>query len=627
MTYEAMLMAGGKALWEASKTPLSNMMKVKIDELRVDLTNIFSGSINVAKNRCSSVKNIIYRGTPANLRDLYVNINFAIDENEVTDDTLQDAILNRKKIIISGRAGFRKTMFMKWSTLNIIESHAQHQLYPIFFELRNIDEKHAEMPFESILFDNSASSKDKSTFQQFIIGLQRGFFLITLDAFDEINPKFRERVLQNLTRFIRDYPECGIVLSTRPDDQIESIEEFSVYRSLSMNQAQIIEVISKIDFDDTIKTNLISKLNSGYFERNKDFLISPLMATIMLLSFSNSADIPNRQTLFYKEAFESLYLRHDVHKGSFRREYHSKLQIDQFEKVFSVFCYNTLRENELEFDYTKLIARFRQALGYFGHEVDPEEFAKDVIHVASLIVKDGNQYEFSHKSFQEYFAARFLQDYRGPDIFEKIDGVSRGIYNRNLMGFLAELSEDLFEREWLLKRCNLWLDSVGRVRLNTKSGLRTYFENTYQSLGYSYSGRILNYGLGWGKESCGWLSLIESVYTDLVFANSVFLRTFRSLDVIADLIPPDDRKASILYNEFVARSKLVQEREGSSIENDCADVKAKDAPWLIYSGLHEAFQETRQSVKALVKQIYANQERRAQSFSRIENSKRKWELQ
>jgi hypothetical protein len=56
----------------------------------------------------------------------------------------------------------------------------------------------------------------------------------------------------------------------------------------------------------------------------------------MLLSYGQSASIPNKISVFYNQAYEALFERHDVLKDGFRRKRLTPLDIQDFARVFAV---------------------------------------------------------------------------------------------------------------------------------------------------------------------------------------------------------------------------------------------------------------------------------------------------
>lgn len=126
----------------------------------------------------------------------------------------------------------------------------------------------------------------------------------------------------------------------------------------------------------------------------------------MLLTFDNRAAIPNRLNDFYEQAFATLFNIHDATKDSFKRDIRTKLGCEDFKLVFSYFCFKSYFRSEYEFTEPRLRHYIEEARNKFtkiNFRVD--DFQEDLIKSVCMIVKDGLKYMFSHRSFQEYFAA------------------------------------------------------------------------------------------------------------------------------------------------------------------------------------------------------------------------------
>jgi hypothetical protein len=61
----------------------------------------------------------------------------------------------------------------------------------------------------------------------------------------------------------------------------------------------------------------------------------------MLLTFDSYAQIPDKLYIFYSNAFETMFFKHDATKSGFKRQLKSDLSFDDFKNVFSIFCFHT----------------------------------------------------------------------------------------------------------------------------------------------------------------------------------------------------------------------------------------------------------------------------------------------
>lgn len=187
----------------------------KYDTFIANYTNAFGKYYEASVNKCENVKNIIYRNQLASTREKYVNVCFTNKKHEKKDAEIVSDLLSKKHIIISGSGGAGKTMFTKWSVLNISDNLANHQIIPIYVELREISGAKNFRYFHEYLYDHITEFDNKVKLNQFIEGLKSGLFIILLDAADEIDKKFRPEIMKKIQAFSDKFTECGILITTR----------------------------------------------------------------------------------------------------------------------------------------------------------------------------------------------------------------------------------------------------------------------------------------------------------------------------------------------------------------------------------------------------------------------------
>lgn len=102
------------------------------------------------------------------------------------------------------------------------------------------------------------------------------------------------------------YLDTNILITSRPDDIFSSWEEFQILTIAPFTKEKSIGLIEKIDYDETVKNKFIAHLNKDLFKKHESFLSNPLLITIMLLTYDQLAEIPNKLHIFYEQAFDTL---------------------------------------------------------------------------------------------------------------------------------------------------------------------------------------------------------------------------------------------------------------------------------------------------------------------------------
>ncbi len=125
--------------------------------------------------------------------------------------------------------------------------------------------------------------------------------------------------------------------------------------------------------------------------------------------FSKNADIPKKWNLFYEQAYEMLFHRHDASKpGGYQRVYKTLLAIDDFGRLFSalsfICLYTGIRPMSAEYLRTKI----KEASKLVNIEVNAGDYLDDLEKRVCLVLQDGLEFSYTHKTFVEFFAGRFI---------------------------------------------------------------------------------------------------------------------------------------------------------------------------------------------------------------------------
>src|SRR6185503_8614326 len=118
---------------------------------------------------------------------------------------------------------------------------------------------------------------------------------------------------------------------------------------------QACELVQKLPFESEFTSKFLKDLRDTLFAKHNSFLSNPLLLSIMLLTYGQSADIPNKLNVFYNQAYEALFQRHDALKGAFQRDRSTGLDIQDFAKVFAAFSLQTYDKRVFQMSKTQAI--------------------------------------------------------------------------------------------------------------------------------------------------------------------------------------------------------------------------------------------------------------------------------
>lgn len=359
-------------------------------------------------NKCIRIKTLINPATQSDFLSIYSTQRFSFDGKNLDHyDLIEHFKRSSRHAIVTGTGGAGKSMFMRYLWLSLfVESEGK---IPIFVELRSLN-KISQADISPYLFHTLTRGRSKLSLDSFRKGLERGEFYVILDGYDELNDSIRSKVQEAIIELTEDYPSTNVIVSSRPDQQFASWQNFDVIEVAPLRREDTIELVEKIDFDDTIKARFIDKIKiDQFYNANESFLSNPLLASMMLLAFSQNYDIPDKMHQFYELAFEALYKRHDSYKPrGFKRQFMSTKDEDEFRRVFSYFCLLTFYEQKFEFNQSALDGFISSAIDLNQSKFSSSSYVADLCDAVCILIKDGSQFAFPHRSFQEYFAAYCL---------------------------------------------------------------------------------------------------------------------------------------------------------------------------------------------------------------------------
>ncbi|MET0753074.1 MAG: hypothetical protein ABWZ66_06860, partial [Pyrinomonadaceae bacterium] len=266
-----------------------------------------------------------------------------------------------------------------------VDTIKETQLVPVFVELRDLNNT------DLTLFDLIKKKLRDNGFDfdnEYInVAIKAGHFAFLFDGFDEVAYDKREKIIReikDLSKFDQNY----FVLSSRFDDSLNGWKLFDVWRVQSLTLELACQLIEKRPESEEIKDKFTKALKEELFERHESFLSNPLLLSIMLITYKDRANIPDKLSIFYDYAYGALYDRHDAQK-SYRREILSKLNIQDFRNVFSAFCFSSYNKQRFTFSETEIYDFLEKAHKLTSIDFDKKAFLDDLIQGVCLLVRDG----------------------------------------------------------------------------------------------------------------------------------------------------------------------------------------------------------------------------------------------
>lgn len=367
---------------------------------------------------CCIVRTIISKDKPTDITDIYVKSRFKCGKEIIGDDELSQRIRDGHRVVVSGFGGIGKTIFCKYFWKSLYDN-SQGRI-PIYFELRNINDITTQSLSNYIRISLTAGDRPVSE-ADFSEMMANGRFVFIFDGFDEVPERYRLDIQSQILDLAKNYKDCCFVVSSRADDRFSSWLEFHTYHAQEFDKEQSRQVIQKIDFDREIKKEFLAEILEKRYDDYKTLFSTPLLTLMMLMTYLQIRYVPDSRHVFYRYAFQTLYTLHDASKQGFQRRRFVEMGESEFINIFALFCLTSYADMEHSFSRSEIIQYLEKVKVRSRVQYDSEMFLKECVESVNLIYKDGDQYSFLHRSFQEYFCAYAVTHYFPDKISEVIE--------------------------------------------------------------------------------------------------------------------------------------------------------------------------------------------------------------
>ena len=343
--------------------------------------------------------------------------------------------IDSDSIVLEGTVGQGKSIFMRYLTY---QEAIQGKKIPIFYELRRLTEQQS---LENAIISTISNWIPLFKEDKFTSVANSGELVLLLDGFDEVPQENVSRLVNEIEGWRERYPEMQIIISTRPEAEIQKSNYFKIYQLAEYTFPEQKELVKKLISDDEFQENLIKSIEDSSLEI-KELLKTPLMVTLFVKQYEVSLQIPKNHSEFYENLFANLASLHDNTKPGFNREINSGLDITKLQEVFEEFCFITGNNEKLVLSRKETIDVIKDCAKSKGINANPNEILKDFSTVVCLLLKDGLEYTFIHRSIQEYFYSSFIlsKSFIAKEVFYKkiLTDADYYIKLRNVVSFLEE---------------------------------------------------------------------------------------------------------------------------------------------------------------------------------------------
>ena len=436
-----------KAAIEFTLDSMSNLTNGWDSKLKSRFKGSFKAYTEETCKHCSVVYNLINKNNPANLSDIYVEppFYFYTDKQEYTSFKEFNPFDKHNNILIKGTAGLGKSTLCKHLYLHFVK---KKEGIPLFMELKHINNTKLTL-WEFILREMKLTGININN--EHIVDLfKSGKFILILDGFDEVDPEIRHKLEIQLREVLKECRKLKIMISSRPDERLANWDNFRIIKLLPFTRDKSIELISKIDFQEAMKSEFIELIGTEeIYNKFKSFLSNPLLTTIMFITYDEFGynTLSDKMNIFYERAFEALLVRHDSTKSQFHRKFASNLNPYDIKVVAEAFSIQSYVDRSFAFSESQTIEYIKKSKKLTKLDFDAEFMLTDLTRSVCLLHMDGLNYTFTHRSFQEYLSAVYLSKLEHEHRRTLLNNVLKNIETDNVIELLYSINHQLVIRE------------------------------------------------------------------------------------------------------------------------------------------------------------------------------------
>lgn len=380
-----------KDIYELLKGHASLQRKIK--KLKVN-------EVYLKASKISKVKTIWQMSKEVDLNTFYHPTSIIAEGSNITITGLKSFPENCK-VVIQGTAGQGKSILLRY----IASEELKHgTVLPIFVELRKISEKNS---LENLIIDGLKQLGLKVSPDELEPILETGKCTLLLDAFDELGFNNVQDTITTIESWCCKFHNLPIIISSRPEGAIQSSAHFSVFNIKQLRSNDFKPLLMKLFDSDEEKVQAILTNIEG--NSIHSLVSTPLLLTLLAIHYVEEGEVPQSLAGFYEKLFHIMCSRHDATKPGYVREFNSKLNKDDLNKVFNAFCLECSRNNYTSLSHEEAKDFAEKALKHSGHSNESESlFLSDIVKVTCLLLKEGYQLHFIHKSIMEFHAAKYI---------------------------------------------------------------------------------------------------------------------------------------------------------------------------------------------------------------------------
>lgn len=329
--------------------------------------------------------------------------------------------------IILGNPGAGKTTTMKFLCNKMIHSDffSEKFRFPLLVKLREINPKKTQVVTSSLIeylykvlglrvdfYSSINSDADELSWlkEKLVISVLNELqVLIVLDGFDElVTDELRESVIADIRKMAEKLFLTKLVLTSRTGDFVYIINKTRQFEICPLSEMQIQSFALKWLGNVEDSSSFLSQIKASPFA---DTSIRPLTLAHLCAIYERVGEIPDKPKDVYKKIIELLLDVWDQQRSVKRVSRYSNFGTSRKSEFLANLSYTlTISTSNPTFSEKDLSSAYTQVCNDFALPVNEVTVVVGELesHTGLFINSGDKEFEFSHKSLQEYLAAYYL---------------------------------------------------------------------------------------------------------------------------------------------------------------------------------------------------------------------------
>ena len=445
----------GKALDELFKNAAGKMQAAGVRWKNEASKRRLAGKITAAQR----VKTFWQRDKSVDLTSFYYpgKVDFGGTRRKRVE-SIKDLTLH-ENIVLQGIVGQGKSTFLRYLCIQELSNKGSGRI-PVFVELRAVTNEGLRPLIYSAL-DRLGFQIDDDIFDFYA---KSGQLLLLLDAFDEVGADMVAATIYTLEEIAEKYERCQMVITSRPNSDIQQSRHFRVVRLAPMRQEDHEPFLTRIGMDREDTNRLIKAIRLSPADVTS-LLSTPLIMTLLATLYQSDKLIPQDVPEFYERLFHTLFTKHDATKPGLARHVKSRLTELRLRQLFEGFCFSILQRGASPLLTPSAFNEFSAAASKISNiPCDPNAFQHDITKIACLMQLEGDKLHFIHRSVLEYHAAAFirsLSDTVAPKVYGQLVTLQKHAPWRQVMQFLNQIDVYRFAKHFGIPSIDFFFHWLG----------------------------------------------------------------------------------------------------------------------------------------------------------------------